>query len=104
LECFAWVVLLDGASGKRAKARSASFELPPAVSALILDGMELGHADDMVCLCWRPRLACPRLEGLAYSCSRYLRIQICTLTACCADSRAKSVAFTARSGHVYIPI
>jgi non-canonical (house-cleaning) NTP pyrophosphatase len=51
LECFAWVVVMqDGWDA--AEARSASFLLPAAVSAAMLqEGMELGEADDKVCAC-----------------------------------------------------
>lgn len=46
MEAFAWVVILS--ADKSGKARTASFQLPPAVVELIDQGMELGHADDMV--------------------------------------------------------
>lgn len=46
MEAFAWVVVL--AEDKTGKARTASFQLPPAVVELIDQGMELGHADDVV--------------------------------------------------------
>lgn len=48
LECFAWAVVLDPASGRQGQARSASFQLPPAVSKLIRQGVELGTADDQI--------------------------------------------------------
>lgn len=46
MEAFAWVVVLT--TEKSGKARTASFQLPPAVVELIDKGMELGHADDLV--------------------------------------------------------
>jgi non-canonical (house-cleaning) NTP pyrophosphatase len=46
MEAFAWVVILS--NNKTGKARTASFQLPPAVVKLIDQGMELGHADDLV--------------------------------------------------------
>lgn len=46
MEAFAWVVILS--PDKTGKARTASFQLPPAVVELIDQGMELGHADDLV--------------------------------------------------------
>ncbi|MCL4145736.1 UNVERIFIED_CONTAM: hypothetical protein GTU68_029304 [Idotea baltica] len=46
MEAFAWVVILS--ADKTGKARTASFQLPPAVVELIDKGMELGHADDLV--------------------------------------------------------
>lgn len=46
MEAFAWVVVLT--EDKTGKARTASFQLPPAVTELIDQGMELGHADDVV--------------------------------------------------------
>lgn len=60
LECFAWVVVRSPCGGT-SHARSASFQLPPAVSELMLrEGLELGDADDRVfgrcakwnCECW----------------------------------------------------
>lgn len=48
LECFAWVTLLDTATGQQSKARSASFALPGAIRQLLEEGMELGDADDRV--------------------------------------------------------
>ncbi len=46
MEAFAWVVILgDGLEGK---AQTATFQLPPKIVELINQGMELGHADDMV--------------------------------------------------------
>ena len=48
LECFAYVVAMDGRTGAESVARSASFTLPPAVADLVEGGMELGDADDQV--------------------------------------------------------
>jgi inosine/xanthosine triphosphatase len=46
MEAYAWIVILsDGLLGR---ARTATFQLPPAVAALVEQGMELGHADDLV--------------------------------------------------------
>ncbi|MBB6612688.1 inosine/xanthosine triphosphatase [Pontibacter sp. Tf4] len=46
LASFAWVVVRTRhATGK---ARSGAFFLPPAVANLVAQGMELGHADDIV--------------------------------------------------------
>lgn len=46
LMAFAWMVVLS--PDRRGEARSAAFCLPPAVAALISEGMELGEADDKV--------------------------------------------------------
>lgn len=46
LIAFAWVVILS--RDQIGKARTGSFFLPPQVSHLIRQGMELGDADDMV--------------------------------------------------------
>lgn len=43
---FAWIVVSDG--NKIGKARTAGFFLPPKVAQLVLEGYELGDADDMV--------------------------------------------------------
>lgn len=43
---FAWVIIDNGS--KIGKARTASFMLPPKITQLIEQGMELGHADDIV--------------------------------------------------------
>jgi inosine/xanthosine triphosphatase len=45
MQAFAWVVIVDSA-GKIGKAKTATFFLPPAITALIKGGMELGDADD----------------------------------------------------------
>jgi inosine/xanthosine triphosphatase len=46
LEAFAWAAVWDGA--REGYARTAAFELPPAVAELIRAGLELGQADDQV--------------------------------------------------------
>lgn len=46
LHGFAWVVVLS--RGHEGRSRTASFEIPPAVAALVRRGVELGHADDQV--------------------------------------------------------
>jgi len=46
LMAFAWMVISNGE--KIGKARTASFFLPPEVAKLVHEGMELGHADDLV--------------------------------------------------------
>lgn len=46
LMAFAWIVIGNGE--KIGKARTASFYLPPEVAELVHQGMELGHADDIV--------------------------------------------------------
>lgn len=43
---FAWIVISNGI--QTGKARSAGFFLPPEVTKLVHDGMELGDADDVV--------------------------------------------------------
>lgn len=45
MQAFAWVVIIDK-SGKIGKAKTATFFLPPAITALVKGGMELGEADD----------------------------------------------------------
>lgn len=47
IESFAWVVVRSK-EGKYGKSRTASFLLPDQVCALVLGGMELGDADDIV--------------------------------------------------------
>jgi len=47
LEAFAWMVVYD-AQGRAGRARSGSFLLPPAVAALVRQGVELGVADDRI--------------------------------------------------------
>lgn len=46
MEAFAWIVILS--KNQMGKAKTASFFLPPAITALIRTGMELGDADDQV--------------------------------------------------------
>jgi inosine/xanthosine triphosphatase len=46
LMAFAWMVISN--DQKIGKARTASFFLPPEVAKLVHQGMELGHADDVV--------------------------------------------------------
>lgn len=46
LEVFAWVVILT--KDQQGVAKTASFMLPPKVSELVKQGIELGTADDMV--------------------------------------------------------
>lgn len=46
LMAFAWIVI--GKGEKIGKARTAGFFLPPEVAELVHQGMELGHADDIV--------------------------------------------------------
>lgn len=46
MAAFAWIVVLSG--GATGQSRTASFDLPAEVVRLIRDGIELGHADDIV--------------------------------------------------------
>ena len=46
LQAFAWVVVQT--SEKRGRGRTGTFVLPDEVSDLVHQGMELGHADDVV--------------------------------------------------------
>jgi inosine/xanthosine triphosphatase len=47
LECFAWIVVYNGHFFS--KSSTASFLLPRAIKKMIIeDGMELGHADDLL--------------------------------------------------------
>ena len=46
MEAFAWIKILGKA--KAGKARTASFDLPEQIRELVNQGVELGHADDMV--------------------------------------------------------
>jgi inosine/xanthosine triphosphatase len=46
LAAFAWIVILS--KDDRGIARSASFSLPKAISDLVLQGIELGAADDIL--------------------------------------------------------
>lgn len=43
----AWFVA-ENKGGVQGKARAATFDLPPSISKLIHDGMELGHATDQI--------------------------------------------------------
>lgn len=43
---FAWVIILS--EHQKGESRTASFQIPPAVVALIRQGVELGKADDVV--------------------------------------------------------
>lgn len=47
LAAFAWIVV-EGRDGLQGRARSGTFLLPPPVTALIRQGVELGEADDRV--------------------------------------------------------
>jgi inosine/xanthosine triphosphatase len=44
---FAWIFILDRNS-KTSRSKTGTFYLPPAVTKLVKDGMELGKADDVV--------------------------------------------------------
>lgn len=46
LVAFAWIVIRS--LERMSKARTGAFYLPPAVAKLVLDGKELGEADDIV--------------------------------------------------------
>ncbi|MCO6359225.1 inosine/xanthosine triphosphatase [Roseivirga pacifica] len=46
MEAFAWISIIS--KTKEGKARTASFDLPEKIRALVNQGVELGHADDMV--------------------------------------------------------
>ena len=46
LETFAWIVITDGV--RVGKSRTATFYLPEEAARLVRQGMELGHADDVV--------------------------------------------------------
>ncbi len=46
MEAFAWIVVLS--PGLEGKSRTTSFQLPFKVTTLIMEGHELGHADDIV--------------------------------------------------------
>lgn len=46
LECFAWISIFDGQSF--GFARTSSFKLPSKIKELVVGGMELGKADDVV--------------------------------------------------------
>lgn len=46
MEAFAWVVIVD--NERLGKAQTSTFQLPPKIVSLIEQGVELGHADDIV--------------------------------------------------------
>ena len=46
MTAFAWVVIVH--QGSIGKAKTATFELPQRIAALVRAGVELGHADDQV--------------------------------------------------------
>ena len=46
MDAFAWVVIQS--TDKKGKSKTATFYLPDALSTLIKQGVELGHADDQV--------------------------------------------------------
>jgi len=46
MEAFAWIVITG--NGICGKAQTSTFQLPPKITELINEGVELGHADDMV--------------------------------------------------------
>jgi inosine/xanthosine triphosphatase len=46
MQAFAWVVVLG--AERSGKSRTGTFMLPQEVARLVRDGMELGHADDVV--------------------------------------------------------
>lgn len=46
MEAFAWVVV--NGNGLSGKAQTSTFQLPPKIVDLIRQGVELGHADDIV--------------------------------------------------------
>ena len=48
LDCIAVMAVLNVRSGTMSTSRTAAFTLPPALCALVRNGMELGDADDVV--------------------------------------------------------
>jgi inosine/xanthosine triphosphatase len=46
MEAYAWIVI--NSNGISGKAQTSTFQLPPKIVELINEGVELGHADDMV--------------------------------------------------------
>ena len=46
MEAFAWVVIIS--EGRVGKAQTSTFQLPQKIVSLIENGVELGHADDIV--------------------------------------------------------
>ncbi|PNY27939.1 NTPase [Tolypocladium capitatum] len=47
IESFAWIVVV-GKDGRVGKARTAAYYLPEETAKLLREGMELGHADDLI--------------------------------------------------------
>ncbi|POR32208.1 NTPase [Tolypocladium paradoxum] len=47
IESFAWIVVI-GKDGRVGKARTAAYYLPEETAKLLREGMELGHADDLI--------------------------------------------------------
>ncbi|KAJ6443472.1 NTPase [Purpureocillium lavendulum] len=47
IESFAWVVVV-GKDGRVGRARTAAYYLPEETAKLLREGMELGHADDLI--------------------------------------------------------
>src|SRR5262249_45966656 len=47
LEAFAWVVVVSS-DGRTGKSRTSAYYLPEETAALVRQGIELGHADDMI--------------------------------------------------------
>lgn len=47
VESFAWIVVV-GKDGRVGKARTAAYYLPEETARLLREGMELGHADDLI--------------------------------------------------------
>lgn len=45
MDAFAWVSILS--DKKEGQAKTATFQLPPKIRSLVLEGMELGEADDL---------------------------------------------------------
>ena len=46
MEAFAWIVIMNGE--RIGKAQTSTFQLPPEIVELIKQGVELGHADDIL--------------------------------------------------------
>lgn len=46
MEAFAWIMVLT--NDKVGKSKTATFTLPPKIAELVSQGVELGHADDLV--------------------------------------------------------
>lgn len=47
MDCSAWIIITDK-EGHWGEAQTATFHLPQSVADLILSGMEMGHANDMI--------------------------------------------------------